>query len=103
MEVTEKEIKDFIRNDLKIILNPAIEDAEKSIKAVIDIPSSDSYGLVFSRLEKNNKLIILDDNQLITSESSSLLFKTAKKPLYILNLIADYVGDSYKLIITYNK
>lgn len=101
--ISESDLKSFIKNDLKIILEPQIEEGEKSIKAIIDIPDSDSYGLVYSRLEKNKSIIILEDNQLITSESSSILFKTLNNPLYILNLLADFIGDIYKLVITYNK
>lgn len=104
MEVTKEILKDFIEKDLRISYNFSnLEELKDSIRAVIEIPDSDKYGLVFSKLEKNNKLKIIEDNQLVTEISSSILFKTKEAPTYIINLLADYEGDFYSLVVTYNK
>lgn len=67
---------------------------------VIDILNSDEYGKMFSKLEKIDDIELLDDNQVITEQGSSLIYESKSEP-YILNLIADFDNDLYQLVINY--
>lgn len=65
---------------------------------VADILTSDDYGKVFSKLENSDDLDLMYDNQVLTEEGSSLVYESLSEP-YLLNLIADFTGDVYQLII----
>lgn len=103
MPVTKSDLQSFIRNDLRINNKATITEDSQSINAVIDIPNCDEYGVVFSKLDKNNKLENMDDNQIVTEDDSSLLYKTKEGTDYLINLVADYASDIYQLVVTYNK
>ena len=66
---------------------------------VIDIIDSNKYGKIFSILDKSDDLDILEDNQVITEQGSSIMYESLSEP-YLLNLIADFDGDVYQLIVT---
>ena len=66
---------------------------------VIDIIDSNRYGKIFSILDKSDDLDILEDNQVITEQGSSIMYESLSEP-YLLNLIADFDGDVYQLIVT---
>lgn len=69
---------------------------------ILDIIDSDAYGRIYSILDKaidKNKLNMLDDNQVITEQGSSLMYEAIDEP-YLLNLLADFDGNVYELIIT---
>ena len=65
---------------------------------VIDLGSSDEYGKIFSKLENNEDLIIMQENQVVTVQGSSLLYEDEEEQL-LLNLIADFDTDRYQLIV----
>ena len=66
---------------------------------VITIDNSNDYGKMFSKLEKADDLDILTDNQVITEQGSSLMYESITEP-FLFNLIADFDGDIYQLVIT---
>lgn len=65
---------------------------------IVDLANSDEYGKIFSTLEKADDLDIMYDNQVITEQGSSLMYESVSEP-FILNLIADFDGDIYQLIV----
>lgn len=65
---------------------------------IIDILNSAEYGKIFSRLEDSDDLEILEDNQVVTEQGSSLVYESLSQP-YLLTLIADFDGDKYELVI----
>ena len=66
---------------------------------VIDLLDSDDYGKMFSKLERIKDLDLLEDNQVITEQGSSLMYESKSEP-FLLNLIADFDGDVYQLVVT---
>lgn len=88
-------IKDYLKS---IGINQS--GTEKEDTYVIDLQNSDEYGRVYSRLENADDLDILQDNQVITEQGSSLMYESETQP-YLLNLIADFDGDVYQLIINF--
>ena len=66
---------------------------------IIDLKNSDDYGRVFSKLEKVEDLDLLEDNQVVTEQGSSLIYESESQP-YMINLIADFDGDVYQLIVS---
>lgn len=65
---------------------------------VITLNNSDEFGKTFTKLEKSKDLDPLEDNQVVTEQGSSLIYESKSQP-YILNLIADWEGDVYQLVI----
>lgn len=68
---------------------------------IVDISNSDEYGKIYSILDKavdKEELDMLEDNQVVTEQGSSLMYESETEP-YILNLIADFDGDVYQLVI----
>lgn len=65
---------------------------------VIDLPDSDTYGMIYMLLENSNIIDLLDENQLVTEEGSSLLYQAIDEP-YLVNLLADWQSDKYQLVI----
>lgn len=68
---------------------------------IVDISNSDEYGKIYSILDKavdKEELNMLEDNQVVTEQGSSLMYESETEP-YILNLIADFDGDVYQLVI----
>ena len=65
---------------------------------VIDITDSNEYGKIFTILEKEDDLDPLEDNQVVTEQGSSLMYESMSEP-YLLNLIADFDGDVYQLVV----
>ncbi len=65
---------------------------------VIDIPDSDAYGVIYSRIDRSDIIEEYEENQVITEQGSSLMY-TVPGTDYILNLIADFDSDRYQLII----
>ena len=75
------------------------EEGHESDEAyVIDLANSDAYGKMFSKLERIDDLSLLDDNQVITEQGSSLIYESESED-FVLNLIADFDSDQYQLII----
>jgi hypothetical protein len=67
---------------------------------VVSIMNSNEFGKIFSKLENAEDLDPLEDNQVVTEQGSSLVYESISEP-YMLNLIADFDGDVYSLIINY--
>ena len=65
---------------------------------VIDLPNSDIYGDIYIILENSKYVELLDENQLITEEGSSLLYQGIDEP-YLVNLLADWQADKYQVVI----
>lgn len=63
---------------------------------VITIENSDEWGKIFSKLDGSD-LEDMEDNQLLTDNNSSLMFRSDK---YQYNLLADFSANEYKLVIT---
>ena len=107
MQILESAERDdmltFIREKLRITDRPEINETDDDIQAVIDIKDSDTFGIIFSRLEKSSDVKELIDNDEFTSIRASKMYKTVKKPTYIINLLGDLTADTYQLVITYNK
>ena len=66
---------------------------------IIDIETSDEFGVIYSKLENSDDLDIMYDNQVVTEQGSSLIYESQSQP-FIVNLIADFEGDRYSLIVT---
>lgn len=86
-------IKEYLES-LKITLDPV----ESEDGYVVTIKDSEEYGNIFSRLEDSEDLDLLEDNQVITEQGSSLIYESLSEDL-LLTLIADFEGDVYELII----
>ena len=65
---------------------------------IIDIPNSDEYGRIYSKLDKSDIVEEYEENQIITEQGSSLMYEVIDED-YIINLIADFDSDRYQLII----
>lgn len=65
---------------------------------IIDIPNSDEYGRIYSKLDKSNIVEEYEENQMITEQGSSLMYEVIDED-YIINLIADFDSDRYQMII----
>ena len=55
--------------------------------------------ILIDNVENNEELNLLEDNQVITEEGSSLVFESIDKP-YIVSLLADWTADIYQIVIT---
>lgn len=73
-----------------------IEETEDGY--IINLMNSNEFGKMFTKLEKSDDLDPLEDNQVVTEQGSSLMYES-KSESYILNLIADFEGDVYQLVI----
>lgn len=66
---------------------------------IIDLPNSDTYGSAYTRLENTKFLELMEDNQVVTEEGSSLMYEVIGEP-FIINLLADWTADIYQIVIT---
>lgn len=66
---------------------------------VVDLLDSTEYGRVFSILDRSDDLDIMQDNQVVTTEGSSLTYESLSQP-YLLSLLADWEGDVYQLVVS---
>lgn len=88
--MTEKEYL----NSIGIIL----EGHQTDDAYIIDLKDSNEYGKMFSKLESIEDLDLLEDNQVITEQGSSLIYESYSED-YIINLIADFDSNQYQLIV----
>lgn len=65
---------------------------------IIDLLNSTEYGKIFSKLENADDIEILEDNQVVTEQGSSLVYQSLSQP-YLFTLLADWDGDIYQLVI----
>lgn len=68
---------------------------------IITLDNSDDFGKMFSHLEKIQDLEQLEDNQVVTEQGTSILYKSNSEN-YLFNLIADFDGNVYELIVSEN-
>lgn len=68
---------------------------------IISLDNSDDFGKMFSKLEKIEDLEQLEDNQVVTEQGTSILYKSNSEN-YLFNLIADFDGNVYSLIVSEN-
>ncbi len=73
--------------------------SEENESYVIDLPNSDAYGYAYTKLDNSDELELMEDNQVITEEGSSLMYEAIDEP-FIVNLLADWTADIYQIIIT---
>lgn len=66
---------------------------------VVDLLDSTEYGRVFSLLDRSDDLDIMQDNQVVTTEGSSLTYESLSQP-YLLSLLADWEGNVYQLVVS---
>lgn len=66
---------------------------------VINIEDSKVYGRIFTILDTSEDIDIIPFNQLVTDQGSSLMYESISEPL-LLNLLADFEGGVYQLIVT---
>ena len=66
---------------------------------VVDLLDSTEYGKVFSILDRFDDLDIMQDNQVVTTEGSSLTYESLSQP-YLLSLLADWEGNVYQLVVS---
>ena len=68
---------------------------------IITLDNSDDFGKMFSHLEKIEDHEQLEDNQVVTEQGTSILYKSNSEN-YLFNLIADFDGNVYQLIVSEN-
>ena len=66
---------------------------------IVDLLDSTEYGKVFSILDRSDDLDIMQDNQVVTTEGSSLTYESLSQP-YLLSLLADWEGNVYQLVVS---
>lgn len=87
------EIEEYLRS---IGIN--YEGIRKNKTYIIDLLDSDDYGKVYSILDKSEDLEELQDNQVITEQGGSIKYESKSEP-YILDLISDWDGSKYQLVV----
>lgn len=65
---------------------------------VVNIEDSKSYGRIFTILDTSEDIDIIPSNQLVTDQGSSLMYESISEPL-LLNLLADFEGGVYQLVV----
>lgn len=75
-----------------------LEQGDEPDAYVISLMNSNEFGKVFTKLENAEDLLPLEDNQVITEQGTSLVYESKSEP-FLLNLIADFDGDVYSLVI----
>ena len=90
------ELEEFA-NKLGIKTKGHTGDDEQSY--VIDLPDSDAYGYAYIKLENSDIVEIMEDNQVVTTEGSSLMYEALDESI-LVNLLADWTADIYQIVIT---
>lgn len=70
----------------------------KNNSYVIDLPSDNDFGKVYSTLETNEGVEQLEDNTLLTVHNASVIY--VYKDRYQINLKSNFDTDEYSVIIT---
>ena len=65
---------------------------------IVSLINSNEYGRIFTILEKSDDLDIMEDNQVITEQGSSLMYESESQP-FIISLLADFDQDIYQLVV----
>lgn len=64
---------------------------------IVDIEDDVEFGSIYSTLEGSYLLDPIPENTLLTDHNASIQYQYEDQ--YLLNLIADFDGDSYKLTV----
>ena len=64
---------------------------------IIDLEDSDEFNKLFSKLDNSDLLEENEDSSVVNTEVSNIMYYSND---FILNLIADYDSDSYKLVVS---
>ena len=88
-------MEDFLK-EIGISQKPVKSDSRTY---VIDIPDSNEYGRIYSKLDRSDLVDEDPESSQITSTVSSIQFIGED---YILTLLADFDSDKYKLTIREN-
>lgn len=99
--MTERELLEYVREELDI--RERLSVVNKPLSVVVDLNGSDKFGVIYSKLEKNSNLEELEESTLVTETNSSVIFVDSRYQEIIITLKADYDGDNYQLVVTYNK
>ena len=99
--MTKEDITSYVKDRLNI--NNTISFGENPLTAMVDISNSDSFGVMYSKLDNNKKLKELEDSTLVTENNTSVIFSDDEYKNLIITLKADYDGDTYQLVVTDNK
>lgn len=73
--------------------------SEENQSYIIDLKDSDVYGYAYIKLENSDLLELMEDNQVVTEEGSSLMYEAISEP-FLVNLLADWTADIYQIVIT---
>lgn len=92
MNITE--VEDY----LKSINIPYTGEISNNDSYVIDLSNSNDYGKIYSILDKSEDLDLLDDNQVVTEQGSSLIYESDSTN-YMVNLISDWDSNKYQVVI----
>lgn len=80
------------------ILDPGYFDANDNY--IIDFESSDDYNKAFSKLDRSTLVKENEGSSFINTATSNVMYMNQN---FILNMIADFDNDTYKLVITQLK
>ena len=86
-------MEDFLRNLGITISGTYTDEGAYSI----DIRDDREYSRIFNLLEKSSKVEQLEDTSTVNYENANVMFGSDN---YILNLIADWDNNIYKLVCT---
>ena len=82
----------------KVLQELGIEERgnySKDDSYVIDLPDSDTFGKIYSKLDKNDDVEYLEDNSLLTVNNASMYYRYDDVQI---TLIADFLNDEYKVV-----
>lgn len=82
----------------KVLQELGIEERgnySKDDSYVVDLPNSDEFGKIYSKLDKNDDVEYLEDNSLLTVNNASMYYRYDDIQI---TLIADFLNDEYKVV-----
>lgn len=66
---------------------------------VLDIDGSENYGRIYSRLDRSDLVEEDEESSQLTENTASIQYISEN---YLINLLADFNNDTYKLVIKEN-
>lgn len=66
---------------------------------IVQLKDSDTFGLIYMKLEENSELEELEDNTVLTEQGSSVVFEDTNQT-FLVSLLADWENDNYQLVVT---
>lgn len=81
------------------IYNQAVkgDDANSYVVSLLDDDEFSKVFTILDKLDNNGEIELQEDNQVVTEQGSSLLYISDE---FQLNLLADFEGNIYQLVIT---